>query len=167
MKPAVKVENNFKTMLTGYNKATFTELKTESFTSNGKACTVTNAYFHVDGAKDTNFEKFSITDADDNANLDLCNMVITAFGGKAIKEGEDPTAQLNRCLNKDIALLMYPQVSPKDGKTYHHTARYGMVGQAPAVKPLTCVGEVFEYTAKEGDSKPAAKTEPKEDETGF
>ena len=167
MNPAVKVENKFWSPITGYNKATLTELKTESFMSNGTPCTVTNAYFHVEGAKDTNFEKFSITDSNDNANLDLCNMVIKAFNGKEIKEGEDPTAQLNRCLNKDCALLLYPQAG-KDGKVYHHTARYGMLGQVPAVKPLASVGEAFDYVAKDGESKPATtKQAVKEDDTGF
>ena len=168
MNPAVKVENKFWSPITGYNKAILTELKPESFNSNGTPCVVTNAYFHVEGAKETHFEKFSITDANDNANLDLCNMLIKAFGGKEIKEGEDPTAQLNRCLNKPCALLLYPQAG-KDGKVYHHTARYGMIGQTPAVKPLASAGELFDYVAKDGESKPATTTKQavKEDETGF
>lgn len=158
MKAAIKLDN--KTFITGYNKAIFTEIKTENFVSQGKQCVVTNAYFHVSGAKDTNFEKFSITDSDDNANLDICNMILEAFGKKLITVGEDPTNLLNQCINKECALLMYPQAG-KDGKVYHHTARYGNYNGNPAVLGIKSVGQTIDATAP---TTTEPKSAPKSDE---
>ena len=157
MKPIIKNENNNSLRpISGYNKATLKELKTESFTSkDGRACTVTNAVFQLVGGSDKAFENVSLTDTDDNAKEDVVNMVIKAFGGKEMKVGEDPTAVLNRCIGKECAMLMY-----KQGE-YLHTAKYGFFNGNPALKPVSAVGEEFTYDQKpKKDNKP----EPKSDE---
>jgi hypothetical protein len=81
-------------------------------------------------------------------------MILEAFGGKAIAEGVDPSAMLQKCVGKECALLTYPQVDKRDGKTYLHTHFYGLIKGHRAVKPFAAYGELFtEDVAPKSNSK--------------
>lgn len=166
MNPAVKNQNNstFKP-IQGYNKAVLTELKTESFTAKGKQCIVTKAIFHVVGASEKSYEKMSITNTEDDADLDVCNMIVTAFGGREVKEGDSVDQVLNKCIGKECSILLYPQTNYQ-GKTYLNCAPYGFFKGHKGVENVSKAGTEVELDLSTPNKKPA-KEEPKEDDLPF
>lgn len=145
MKGAVQSNNNFTPPIKGWNAATFVGVITKSTPKGG---TLTVAKFKVDGSKEDKFEEFSLTNANDEALLDVCNMVLKAFNKPEVKEGDNPEPTILGLRGKKCALLMLPTIDAKNGNTYMHTYKYGVLNFQGEifynVLPESAVGTKFE-----------------------
>ena len=158
MKAAVKTQTTAR-IINGYNAAIMTGIV--PYTPND-GIQKYKATFKLDAASEkARDEEILLCTKEGDSNLNVCNMIIAAFGGKELAEGQDPEPTLMKCINKPCALLCYPQTN-KDGKVYSHTNSYGFYGDKPSVLPVSAVGQTIDIA--EAPAKPAKK-EPKSDDT--